>query len=157
LLVALEHSVPVVVPPPIHAAQRRRRVAVGEQAQGQPASVPSIAGEQGEPRPAEGAETCHLARRESRPVDLAGRAGLERVLALRARIAGLEQEAAAAEREAAEIAADQGRLRENVKAVGDRREARELVAPDGWAAPTLRRPGSRRCARRVGGAYPKNK
>lgn len=40
----------------------------------------------------------------------------------------LDQEAVAAEREAAEIAADQGRLRENVKAVGDRREARELVA-----------------------------
>jgi len=31
---------------------------------------------------------------------------------------------AAAEREAAEIATDQGRLRENVKAMGDRREAR---------------------------------
>jgi hypothetical protein len=61
-------------------------------------------------------------------LDAASRAGLERVLALRARIAALEQEATAAEREAAEIAADQGRLRENVKAMGDRRDARELVA-----------------------------
>jgi hypothetical protein len=61
-------------------------------------------------------------------LDSTSRAGLERVLTLRARIAALEQEAAAAEREAAEIAADQGRLRENVKAMGDRGDARELVA-----------------------------
>lgn len=61
-------------------------------------------------------------------LDAASRAGLERVLALRARIASLEQEAAVGEREAAEIAGNQSRLRENVKAVGDRREARELVA-----------------------------
>ena len=61
-------------------------------------------------------------------LDAASRAGLERVLALRARISRVEHEAAVAEREAAEIASSQSRLRENVKAVGDRREARELVA-----------------------------
>jgi hypothetical protein len=44
------------------------------------------------------------------------------------RLASLDQEAALAEREAAQIAGDQSRLRENVKAVGDRREGRELVA-----------------------------
>ena len=60
-------------------------------------------------------------------LDATSRAGLERILALRARIAALEERSAAAEREAAEIAADQGRLRENGKAVGDRRDARELV------------------------------
>jgi predicted nucleic acid-binding Zn-ribbon protein len=60
-------------------------------------------------------------------LDATSRAGLERILALRARIQALEERSAAAEREAAEIAADQGRLRENVKAVGDRRDARELV------------------------------
>jgi hypothetical protein len=43
-------------------------------------------------------------------------------------MAALEQEAGAADREAAEIATDQARLRENVKAVGDSREARGLVA-----------------------------
>jgi hypothetical protein len=60
-------------------------------------------------------------------LDAASRAALERILALRVRIADLEREAATAAREAAEIDADQGRLRENVKAVSDRREARELV------------------------------
>jgi hypothetical protein len=60
-------------------------------------------------------------------LDATSRAGLERILALRARIQALEERSAAAEREAADIAADQGRLRENVKAVGDRRDARELV------------------------------
>jgi hypothetical protein len=60
-------------------------------------------------------------------LDATSRAGLERILAIRARIQALEERSAAAEREAAEIAADQGRLRENVKAVGDRRDARELV------------------------------
>jgi hypothetical protein len=65
-------------------------------------------------------------------LDAASRAGLERILALRARTAALEKEAAAAEREAAEIAADQSRLRENVKAIGDRKEARDLLAR--WVA-----------------------
>ena len=72
--------------------------------------------------------TLAVTNQSDRLLEAASRAGLERVLALRARIASLDQEAAAAEREAAEIAADQGRLRENVKAVGDRREARDLVA-----------------------------
>ena len=66
--------------------------------------------------------------REAGPPRRGVPAGLERILALRARIAALEEQSAAAEREAAEIAADQGRLRENVKAVGNRRDARELVA-----------------------------
>jgi hypothetical protein len=87
-------------------------------------------------------------------LDAASRAGLERVVALQARIVGLEQEAAAGEREAAEIAADQGRLRENVKAVGDRREARELVARWLGRADAQEAPGSRRCARPAGGPRP---
>ena len=65
-------------------------------------------------------------------LDAVSRAGLERVLALRIRLAALDQQASAAERESTEIATDQGRLRENVKAIGDRREARDLLAR--WVA-----------------------
>jgi hypothetical protein len=61
-------------------------------------------------------------------LDGASRTGLARVLAIRTLVDGLDREAAAAEREAAEIAADQARLRENVKAVGGTREARALVS-----------------------------
>jgi predicted nucleic acid-binding Zn-ribbon protein len=61
-------------------------------------------------------------------LDETSREALERVVALRARIAAVEEQAAAAEREAAEISTDQARFRENVKAMGDRRDARDLVA-----------------------------
>ena len=61
-------------------------------------------------------------------LDSAARAALSRVRGLQALAESLEGRATAAQREAEEITTDQGRLRENVKAMGGRREARELLA-----------------------------
>jgi hypothetical protein len=58
----------------------------------------------------------------------ASRSALEKIVALKSRIALINDRLAEAEREAGEIGEDQKRLRENIKALGTAAEARQLVA-----------------------------
>lgn len=61
-------------------------------------------------------------------VDEATRAALDRIIEIKGRIAAVDARVQAADREAAEIAADQSRLRENIKALSKESEARQLIA-----------------------------
>ncbi|HEV3468815.1 MAG TPA: carboxypeptidase-like regulatory domain-containing protein [Pyrinomonadaceae bacterium] len=63
-----------------------------------------------------------------RYVDEATRAALQNIIDLKARLAAAEARAAAADKEAAEIGADQKRLRENIEALTNTAEARQLIA-----------------------------
>jgi len=56
------------------------------------------------------------------------RAMLDRILALKGQIADLDAKTAEAAREAADIATDQARLRENITAVSKRAKAKSLIA-----------------------------
>lgn len=61
-------------------------------------------------------------------VDAAAQAALEKIMEIKGKIAAVDARAQAADREAAEIAADQARLRENIKALSKEAEARQLIA-----------------------------
>lgn len=63
-----------------------------------------------------------------RYVDDTTRAALERIIEIKSKIAAVDARVAALDREAAEIAADQARLRENIKALSKETEARQLIA-----------------------------
>lgn len=63
-----------------------------------------------------------------RYLDDESRRALEGILDFKGKIASLDASAAALDREAGEIASDQERLRENVKALKDSSEARQLIA-----------------------------
>ncbi len=63
-----------------------------------------------------------------RYLDEVSRQGLEKILEIKGRIASVDARVAAADKEAAEIAADQARLRENIKALNETSEARALIA-----------------------------
>ena len=65
---------------------------------------------------------------QRRYVDEETRAALERVMEIKGRIAAMDRRLAALDREATEIAADQARLRENIKALKDTAETRQLIA-----------------------------
>ncbi|HKQ06309.1 MAG TPA: hypothetical protein VJ464_14335 [Blastocatellia bacterium] len=61
-------------------------------------------------------------------IDDATRAALDRIIEIKGKIAAVDARVQAADREAAEIAADQARLRENIKALSKESEARQLIA-----------------------------
>ncbi|MFL6214071.1 MAG: hypothetical protein ACJ74J_09290 [Blastocatellia bacterium] len=61
-------------------------------------------------------------------VDDATRAALDKIIEIKGRIAAVDARVQAADREAAEIATDQARLRENIKALSKESEARQLIA-----------------------------
>ena len=61
-------------------------------------------------------------------LDQASRQSLEKILDLKARIAANDSEIAAVDKELSEIASDQARLRENIKALKETSEARQLIA-----------------------------
>ncbi|HYP26022.1 MAG TPA: hypothetical protein VE262_04820 [Blastocatellia bacterium] len=61
-------------------------------------------------------------------VDDATRAAFEKILEIKGRIASAEARMGELDREAKEISADQDRLRENIKALGQTGEARQLIA-----------------------------
>lgn len=63
-----------------------------------------------------------------RYIDDATRAALEKIIEIKSKIASVDARVAALDREAAEIAADQARLRENIKALSKETEARQLIA-----------------------------
>jgi hypothetical protein len=63
-----------------------------------------------------------------RYLDETSRVALEKIINLKSRIVDVAARVEAADREAAEIGADQARLRENIKALGQTTEARELIA-----------------------------
>jgi hypothetical protein len=63
-----------------------------------------------------------------RRIDEGTRAALQRLLDIKTRIAALDARLSANEAEATEIAADQNRLRENIRALGQTPEARQLIA-----------------------------
>jgi hypothetical protein len=63
-----------------------------------------------------------------RYIDDATRAALDKIIAIKGQIAAVDSRLAAADRETAEIAADQSRLRENIKVLSEKTEARQLVA-----------------------------
>lgn len=63
-----------------------------------------------------------------RYLDDATRAALEKILEIKGKIASVDSRVRDNEREATEIARDQERLRENIKALGDTSEARQLIA-----------------------------
>jgi hypothetical protein len=63
-----------------------------------------------------------------RRMDAYTRAALERIIGIKSKIAAVDARISAADREAAEIATDQARLRENIKALGQNNEARQLIA-----------------------------
>ena len=63
-----------------------------------------------------------------RYIDDATRAALEKIIEIKSKIASVDARVAAADREAAEIGADQARLRENIKALSKETEARQLIA-----------------------------
>ena len=63
-----------------------------------------------------------------RYIDEATRAALDKIIAIKGQIAAVDSRLAAADRETAEIAADQSRLRENIKVLSEKTEARHLVA-----------------------------
>ena len=61
-------------------------------------------------------------------VDDATRAALDKIIEIKGKIVAVDARVQAADREAAEIAADQARVRENIKALGKESEARQLIA-----------------------------
>jgi hypothetical protein len=61
-------------------------------------------------------------------VDAAGRAELEKLVGIKSRLASADSRLSEIEREAREIGEDQGRLRENIKALNETAEARQLIA-----------------------------
>jgi hypothetical protein len=61
-------------------------------------------------------------------VDEATRAALDKIIEIKGKINAVDARVQAADREAAEIAADQARVRENIKALGKESEARQLIA-----------------------------
>jgi hypothetical protein len=63
-----------------------------------------------------------------RYIDEETRAALEKIIEIKGKIAALDRRLASIEREATEIAADQARLRENIKALKDTAETRQLIA-----------------------------
>ncbi|MGA9773016.1 MAG: hypothetical protein WBV94_28555 [Blastocatellia bacterium] len=63
-----------------------------------------------------------------RYIDDTTRAALENIIEIKSRIASVDARVAAADRETVEIAADQERLRENIKALSKEAEARQLIA-----------------------------
>ncbi|HXG91137.1 MAG TPA: hypothetical protein VNN73_02055 [Blastocatellia bacterium] len=63
-----------------------------------------------------------------RYIDEATRASLEKILEIKSKIAAVDAQMKEADREAAEIAADQSRLRENIKALSEKSEARQLIS-----------------------------
>jgi Carboxypeptidase regulatory-like domain len=63
-----------------------------------------------------------------RYIDEPTRAALQNILDLKAHLAAAESRVAAVEREAADIAADQKRLRDNIEALTKTEEARQLIA-----------------------------
>lgn len=63
-----------------------------------------------------------------RYIDEETRAALEKIMEIKGKIAALDRKLASIEREATEIAADQARLRENIKALKDTAETRQLIA-----------------------------
>ena len=65
---------------------------------------------------------------QRRYVDEETRAALERVMEIKGRIATLDRKLAALDSESTEIAADQARLRENIKALKDTAETKQLIA-----------------------------
>ena len=62
-----------------------------------------------------------------RYIDDATRAALDKIIAIKGQIAAVDARMAAADRETAEIATDQSRLRENIKVLSEKSEARQLV------------------------------
>ncbi len=63
-----------------------------------------------------------------RYIDEETRAALEKIMEIKGKIAALDRRLASIEREATEIAADQARLRENIKALKDTAETKQLIA-----------------------------
>jgi hypothetical protein len=63
-----------------------------------------------------------------RYIDQATQAALEKILETKSKLASLDARVSEADREADEIAKDQERLRENIKALGDKGEAKQLIA-----------------------------
>jgi hypothetical protein len=63
-----------------------------------------------------------------RYLDEPARVALERIIRIKEKIAAQDARLAAADKEIAEISADQSRLRENIKALKDTAEARQLIA-----------------------------
>jgi hypothetical protein len=63
-----------------------------------------------------------------RYIDASTQAALEKIMGLKGKIADVNARISAADAEAAEIAKDQARLRENIKALGETSEARQLIA-----------------------------
>jgi len=63
-----------------------------------------------------------------RYLDETSRAALEQIISLKAQIADIGSEVQEVETETAEIARDQARLRENIKALGQTADARQLIA-----------------------------
>jgi hypothetical protein len=61
-------------------------------------------------------------------LDEASKQALERILELKAKIAATDSAIAAVDKETSEIASDQARLRENIKALKETSEARQLIA-----------------------------
>jgi hypothetical protein len=61
-------------------------------------------------------------------IDDAMRAAFDNILTMKVKLASVDERFAAVTREASEIAADQARLRENIKALGETSEARSLIA-----------------------------
>ncbi len=64
----------------------------------------------------------------NRYIDDAMRAALDNILQMKVKLVSVDEKLAAASREASEIASDQARLRENIKALGETAEARTLIA-----------------------------
>jgi len=63
-----------------------------------------------------------------RYLDEPARLALEGIISIKEKIGAQDARLAAADREIAEISADQSRLRENIKALKDTSEARQLIA-----------------------------
>lgn len=63
-----------------------------------------------------------------RYIDESARAALEKIMAIKNSISAVDARAAGLDREASEIAMDQARLRENIKALSKETEARQLIA-----------------------------
>lgn len=63
-----------------------------------------------------------------RYLDEASRMALEQIISIKAQIADIGAAVEAVDREVSEITTDQARLRENIKALGQRAEARQLIA-----------------------------
>jgi hypothetical protein len=63
-----------------------------------------------------------------RYIDEATRAALDKIIGFKSQIAAVDARLAGLDHETAEIAADQARLRENIKVLSEKAEARQLVA-----------------------------